>query len=214
MRLYWALAVLLAILPACARGGDGGRGPSDAGARAPFDAARMDVMGPRDAAAPVDSFIATDAPIGFDAGVRPDAGCAPSCVGIECGDDGCGGSCGTCTTGACVGGTCSCTPSCSGRTCGDDGCGGSCGTCPTGTCVGGTCSCTPSCSGRTCGDDGCGGSCGTCGSLCTDTCTYFFDFDCDDGGPLSDYSLCDLGTDCLDCGPRATVCSAGTCVAL
>jgi hypothetical protein len=38
--------------------------------------------------------------------------------------------------------------------------------------------------------------------LCTDTCTYDDDGDCDDGGPGSDFSLCDYGTDCTDCGPR------------
>jgi hypothetical protein len=50
-----------------------------------------------------------------------------------CGDDGCGGSCGTCAANqtCTAGGTCqsTCTPSCSGRVCGDDGCGGSCGAC-------------------------------------------------------------------------------------
>ena len=38
--------------------------------------------------------------------------------------------------------------------------------------------------------------------LCTETCTYSDDGDCDDGGENSDYSLCALGTDCLDCGIR------------
>jgi len=38
--------------------------------------------------------------------------------------------------------------------------------------------------------------------LCTNTCTYADDVDCDDGGPNSDYSLCSLGTDCNDCGTR------------
>jgi hypothetical protein len=38
--------------------------------------------------------------------------------------------------------------------------------------------------------------------LCSNTCIYAFDGDCDDGGPNSDYSFCDLGTDCGDCGPR------------
>ncbi len=37
---------------------------------------------------------------------------------------------------------------------------------------------------------------------CSDTCTYPADGDCDDGGPGSTFSLCDLGTDCTDCGPR------------
>jgi hypothetical protein len=48
----------------------------------------------------------------------------------ECGDDGCGGSCGLCAADrSCDGGACVCVPDCTGRTCGDDGCGGSCGSC-------------------------------------------------------------------------------------
>jgi hypothetical protein len=39
-------------------------------------------------------------------------------------------------------------------------------------------------------------------ALCENTCQYAFDGDCDDGGPNSDYSLCDCGTDCADCGER------------
>ena len=39
-------------------------------------------------------------------------------------------------------------------------------------------------------------------SSCTDTCTYSSDGTCDDGGPGASYSLCALGTDCTDCGPR------------
>jgi hypothetical protein len=38
--------------------------------------------------------------------------------------------------------------------------------------------------------------------LCTDTCSYAGDGDCDDGGPNSDFDLCPYGTDCTDCGPR------------
>lgn len=46
-----------------------------------------------------------------------------------------------------------------------------------------------------------GGGSGTAG-LCTNTCRYAYDGDCDDGGPNADYSLCALGTDCADCGVR------------
>ncbi len=68
--------------------------------------------------------------------------CVPACGAATCGDDGCGGSCGSCVGGAtCDAGTCvggSCTADCSGKDCGDDGCGGSCGACPPGeTCAGG-----------------------------------------------------------------------------
>lgn len=40
-------------------------------------------------------------------------------------------------------------------------------------------------------------------TMCSDTCIYYTnDGDCDDGGDGSAYSLCDLGTDCHDCGYR------------
>ncbi len=59
------------------------------------------------------------------------------CLGRTCGDDGCGGSCGTCAGGeSCnAGGTCgtACVASCAGKACGtDDGCGGRCGACTDG----------------------------------------------------------------------------------
>jgi hypothetical protein len=41
---------------------------------------------------------------------------------------------------------------------------------------------------------------GTAG--CTNTCGTSNDGECDDGGPGSMYSICDLGTDCNDCGAR------------
>ncbi len=41
------------------------------------------------------------------------------------------------------------------------------------------------------------------GQLCTNTCSTSNDSECDDGGPGSLYSICSLGTDCNDCGPRA-----------
>lgn len=80
--------------------------------------------------------------------------CAPDCEGKTCGDDGCGGTCGS--------GPCECTPSCAGKSCGDDGCGGLCGSCGPGMeCTNGSC-CTPDCSGKTCGFDGCSDVCGKC----------------------------------------------------
>jgi hypothetical protein len=39
-------------------------------------------------------------------------------------------------------------------------------------------------------------------ALCTDTCRYAGDGQCDDGGPGADFSLCRIGTDCADCGSR------------
>jgi hypothetical protein len=59
--------------------------------------------------------------------------CVPRCDGRVCGDDGCGGSCGSCPGGtSCQSGRCVCVGRCAGRTCGNDGCGGSCGSCPSG----------------------------------------------------------------------------------
>ncbi len=37
---------------------------------------------------------------------------------------------------------------------------------------------------------------------CDNTCTWANDGTCDDGGSGSSFSVCDLGTDCADCGPR------------
>jgi len=70
--------------------------------------------------------------------------CIPSCGVAVCGDDGCGGSCGTCGEGlACSEGSCACVPNCGSAVCGDDGCGGSCGSClgrsPTAICSSGAC---------------------------------------------------------------------------
>ncbi len=115
--------------------------------------------------------------------------CTPDCAGRQCGDNGCGGSCGSCLgQDQCnASGICEpppCEPSCTGLECGNDGCGGSCGSCglysacvsgtclcefncagnccaPNDKCVGGQC-CTPDCSGKECGSDGCNGSCGDC----------------------------------------------------
>ena len=45
----------------------------------------------------------------------------------------------------------------------------------------------------------------TAQTLCTNTCEYAHDGECDDGGANSLYDLCALGTDCSDCGPRTPV---------
>ena len=57
--------------------------------------------------------------------------CKWKCEGIECGNNGCGGSCGECPGEAneCVLGKCQCAPDCSTKECGPDGCGGYCGGC-------------------------------------------------------------------------------------
>jgi len=41
-----------------------------------------------------------------------------------------------------------------------------------------------------------------CKGLCTETCEFPKDETCDDGGSGSEYDMCDLGTDCTDCGCR------------
>jgi gingipain R len=85
--------------------------------------------------------------------------CSPVCFNKKCGDDGCGGICGTCPedqeclpNGKCKGGPgcepdpvpgCGkCTPDCDGKKCGDDGCNGVCGECgESETCENGKCVC-------------------------------------------------------------------------
>ncbi len=65
--------------------------------------------------------------------------CIPGCINQdgslkECGDNGCGGVCGTCPPPAWVCGSnymCDlCAPDCLDKECGDNGCGGMCGYCP------------------------------------------------------------------------------------
>lgn len=70
--------------------------------------------------------------------------CTPMCTDKNCGDDGCGGTCGTCTgeNEICnAEGVCEvCTPQCTDKECGDNGCGGTCGTCTDGkVCSAGKC---------------------------------------------------------------------------
>ncbi|MBN2497442.1 MAG: hypothetical protein JXR96_22815 [Deltaproteobacteria bacterium] len=82
-----------------------------------------------------------------------DGECEPDCAGKDCGDDGCGGTCGPgCgELGTCVDGSCECEFEACGGTCCEDG----------QVCYGSSC-CTPACDLIDCGDDGCGGDCGEC----------------------------------------------------
>lgn len=126
----------------------------------------------------------------------PPEPCVPQCAATTpCGDDGCGGSCGSCHgTDTCVGGTCVCTPHCEGRRCGPDGCGGVCGTCEVG----------PLCSQTTC--DEAAGRCvlapiaGCCSS----------DAQCDDGDPCT-RDTCRSATCQHEPAAAGTVCAAGVC---
>ena len=143
-----------------------------------------------------------------------DSGCTPNCDNKECGDNGCGGDCGSCPPGM----GCDesfvcqvCEPDCGGKSCGEDGCGGSCGECGGGqSCVDFQCvSCEPDCIGKECGDDGCGGQCGQCG----------FSSDCVNGMCQGCTPNC-AGKECGDngcggmCGacPPEYKCETGVCV--
>jgi hypothetical protein len=126
--------------------------------------------------------------------------CQPNCAGKQCGDDGCGGSCGDCS--ATYGSTFSCNQStslciecqkdCGARQCGSvpNGCGESCGNCTALYNLSYTCNenwlcamCVPNCGTRTCGPvpNGCGESCGTCNETAGEWCN--------DGSCYSEHSL-------------------------
>lgn len=142
--------------------------------------------------------------------VGPDTDASPacSCVDKECGDDGCGGTCGTCTgnthceSSLCVSGT-TCTPQCNGKQCGPNGCGGQCGGCDTGeTCQGGQCvggnDCN--CNGAKCGLDNCGNTCGFCPG----------GTECDNSGQCVANTTGDSCQGILDCITSPTECGAIT----
>lgn len=127
--------------------------------------------------------------------------CTPVCLGKECGDDGCGGSCGQCIAdkpicGAdfkCAG---DCTSVCEGRVCGGDGCGGSCGECP---------------DGQFCNE-------GQCSSDCVSDpgCTIVGLKQCADGAAGAQ-SCADVGEGCLKWGDpepcgEGFSCQAGECI--
>jgi hypothetical protein len=129
--------------------------------------------------------------------------CTPSCTGKTCGDNGCGGSCGTCT-----GGTCSQTGVCDCGS-GKELCRGACvSTCtssqmrPPGTCndccyVNGTArdvglsTCVVTCCSGHCNPSGSGHEC--TGRAHCEECT--FDEQCANGEPCAAGSRCGLSTD-------------------
>ena len=146
------------------------------------------------------------------------------CEGKECGDDGCGGSCGGCPVGAnCLAGACVeyvCDPMCDGLACGPDGCGGECGDCagdtvcrwPDFACFAKPQGCVPNCEDKACGPNGCGGSCGgcaegtfcqaatlTCDSPCVPSCSGK---ECGDDG---------CGGSCGGCAGESEFCISGQC---
>ncbi|MCK5803167.1 MAG: hypothetical protein KAI66_10060 [Lentisphaeria bacterium] len=152
--------------------------------------------------------------------------CTPNCAGKECGSDGCGGSCGTCTlTGETCNssGLCVCDfnhEDCDGVSA--NGC--ECDVSGTNICYNNAC-CTPNCSGRECGTDGCGGSCGSCGANeeCTaGTCECEASHaDCDNNGScecdVSGPNICHNNTCCTpncsgrECGTDGCGGSCGNC---
>jgi hypothetical protein len=148
--------------------------------------------------------------------------CSPNCAGKQCGEDGCGGLCGTCQAGQdCQAGKCSCVPQCAGKECGDNGCGGTCGNCPANyACSYGHCTCNASCTGKECGSDGCGGSCGQCptgktcvGNKCKSSCTpSCTGKECGPDGCDGTCGECPEGKTCTDgkC-TGGTACCPGNC---
>ncbi|MCO4762117.1 MAG: hypothetical protein KC502_11470 [Myxococcales bacterium] len=160
--------------------------------------------------------------------------CKPNCTGKVCGDDGCGGSCGTCKDPklpGCAAGVCvaKCTPDCAGKACGADGCGGTCGSCQSPlVCGNGTCvaeagkSCASHCGYQTQGGCWCDAGCKKRGDCCADIGLCMCTPDCKgktcgpDGcgglcGGCSDKSkpYCDGGTCTATCKPQCTGKSCG-----
>ncbi|MCB9526878.1 MAG: chitobiase/beta-hexosaminidase C-terminal domain-containing protein [Myxococcales bacterium] len=145
--------------------------------------------------------------------------CTPDCARRECGDDGCGATCGTCEAGE----TCSVAGACEppAPACGDGICGAgeTCGACPADcgcgegfSCQGGQCVavCVPDCDGRVCGTDGCGGRCGDCpaGDVCDE------DGQCGPPPASCGDATCDAGESCLNCPADCGVCCGdGACTA-
>ncbi len=106
----------------------------------------------------------------------PDATCAPRCRRKQCGDDGCGGSCGSCPVGqVCASGTC-CTPEPTEETCamecGYASCPRLCGSVSTpGSCGAVACTCP---SGEECqGNGNCAMTCSPTTANCPSRCSCF-----------------------------------------
>ncbi len=140
----------------------------------------------------------------------------PQCEGRACGPDGCGSTCGECSTGMiCVDGVCTKDP-CGPGTCGPDGDGNYCSACPASSRCNADYECEPcpidACAGRECGPDGCGGYCGTCpgtGTCVSGTCIEVCEgirpgTGCCDGNAVV---RCDgLPMVKMDCGPNGPAC--------
>lgn len=139
---------------------------------------------------------------GEDSSSEEDSGaCVPDCAGKQCGDDGCGGTCGDCADSDICGAdfTCVCMPQCGEQVCGPDpACGVLCGSCGDGfACIDGGC--------LACEEDMCGGDCGACpmGSRCVVEAGDFL-------GGCVPCAPSDCGTECGAC-PDGLECVAGAC---
>ena len=163
--------------------------------------------------------------------------CTPNCDRKVCGDDGCGGSCGSCVAPeTCQSGRCGCVPNCTNRVCGSDGCTGSCGTgtCPT---SGQSCTAAGQCVCPTDAPDICGGACratcaqtqarnpGTCGCClrntsfcnlndnqccsghCIDNPAFFPTCAGLNSGVGCDFDAQCASGDCRDSGPQVGTCA-------
>ncbi|HEY2746923.1 MAG TPA: hypothetical protein VGL86_20010 [Polyangia bacterium] len=165
--------------------------------------------------------------------------CTPSCSGKVCGSDGCGGSCGTCTStttpmcaangascqctasscaslGAqyqCSGGQCACVPSCAGKSCGPDGCGGQCGTCPgyAPSCNAGVCECSGSSCSTLGGNYTCvGGGCSCTPSTCASLGKVCGQWSNGCGSTLS-CPNCGSGMSCNSTGTECLISNGASC---
>lgn len=141
--------------------------------------------------------------------------CSPWCGEAECGDNGCGGTCGVCTDGkVCIEGACECIAQAYRSCCGNAVCWfDSCGTqgnwivdCPKGCEAAGCIDCSPDCEDKACGEDGCGHECGqctagTCDGLAWTTPAVCVGGQCMGGGAQQD---CDDLNGCTrdHCDPR------------
>lgn len=181
MTLGVAAGCVLVLIAGC--GGGGGSGTSTGkDTSSPQDVRVTDLgkdTGTNDTNKPLDVPVVDQGP--------DDPGCTPDCKDKECGDNGCGGTCGSCGSNEeCEEGKCECmagSEACMDVCCDQDA-----------VCYEVKC-CAPDCGGKDCGDDGCGGTCGVCKDhhQCEEgTCIY--QPWCGDGN-------CDTGTneDCESC---------------
>ena len=109
----WIGAMLLLALGAC--GND--PGPDDDGnaleTDTVTDTGSQDTTPADDATPAEDTFLADDTAGPADTFVPEDTTCTPNCAGLACGDDGCGGTCGTCAAGeSCEAGSCAAATAC------------------------------------------------------------------------------------------------------